>query len=57
MRKITPGKACGGLTGRFGVLTPDPETPIVPETPVGTDFLQPLQVFTEFVVECVGENL
>lgn len=39
------------------MLAPDPKAPVVPETSVGTDFLQSLQVFTELVVECVGENL
>lgn len=31
--------------------------PEVPETPVGSDLLQPLQVFSQLVVQTVGQNL
>jgi len=41
----------------LGVLSSDTETPVMSETPVSTDFLEPLQILTELVVEGVGKNL
>ena len=41
------------LTSRLGVLTPDTEAPEVPETPVRTNLLEPLQVVTELRVDTV----
>jgi hypothetical protein len=43
--------------GCLGVLTAHPDSPKVPQTPVSTDLLQALQVFTELVVQLVGKNL
>ena len=45
------------LTGGLGVLAPHTEAPIVTETTVRTDLLQPLQIVTEFRVNGVRENL
>jgi len=39
------------------VLTADTDTPVVTETPVGADLLQPLQILTELVVQEVRQNL
>lgn len=41
-----------GLIGAASVLPPE-----VPETPVGSDLLQPLQVFSQLVVQTVGQHL
>ncbi|EZA49600.1 hypothetical protein X777_12145 [Ooceraea biroi] len=38
-------------TGSLGVLTTYTKTPIVTQTPVSTDLLHPLQVFTQFRVQ------
>ena len=39
------------------MLTTNTKTPEVSETTVGTDFLETLQVVTEFGVNSIGENL
>lgn len=44
-------------TSGLGVLTTDTQAPVVSETTVGADLLQPLQVVTELGVDSVGENL
>lgn len=41
----------------LGVLTPDLKTPVVSETSVGPDLLQPLEVLTETLVDNVGEDV
>lgn len=43
--------------GGLGVLTPDPEPPEMPQTAVGADLLEPLEVVTELGVDAVGEDL
>merc|ERR1719348_2503269 len=43
--------------GRLGVLSPHTQAPVVPETTVGPDLLEPLQVLTELVVQVVGHHL
>jgi hypothetical protein len=48
-----PAPATGGL----GVLTTDTEAPVVPETTVGTDLLQPLEVITKLGVDAIGKDL
>merc|ERR1719147_332236 len=45
------------VSGGLGVLTPNPEAPVVPQTSVGTDLLQTLQVLTELVVQQVSHHL
>lgn len=49
----SPAPATGGLA----VLSTDTETPVVTQTPVGTDLLQSLQILTELAVHTVGEHL
>lgn len=44
-------------TSGLGVLTPDLKTPVVSETSVGPDLLQPLEVLTETLVDNVGEDV
>ena len=39
------------------MLAPDAEAPVVTETTVRTDLLQPLEIVTELRVDTVGENL
>lgn len=39
------------------MLTPDLKTPVVSETSVGPDLLQPLEVLTETLVDNVGEDV
>jgi len=43
--------------GSLGVLTTDTESPVVTETSVGTDLLQPLEIVTELGVNTVGQDL
>ena len=47
----------GERTSRLGVLAPDTEAPVVPETTVRTDLLQPLKVITELGVDAVRQDL
>ena len=44
-------------TSRLGVLAPDAEAPVVTETTVRPDLLQPLKVITELRVNTVGQDL
>jgi hypothetical protein len=44
-------------SGCLGVLTPDTKTPIVSQSTMSPDLLQSLEIFTEFAVDTVGENL
>lgn len=44
-------------SGSLGVLTTDPQSPVVTQTTVGADLLQPLQVLTELAFHVVGEHL
>lgn len=39
------------------MLSTDPQTPVVPQTTVSTDLLQPLQVITQLAVHAVGQDL
>ena len=39
------------------MLAPDLEAPPVPNTPVGPDLLQPLEVLTELVVQSTRDDL
>ena len=39
------------------MLTPDTEAPIVPQTTVSTDLLQPLKVITKLGIDAVGQDL
>ena len=39
------------------MLTPDPQAPVVPQTTVSADLLQPLEVLTELAVDAVGQDL
>ena len=48
-----PSPPASGL----GVLSPDPDTPVVSQTPVGADLLQALEVLTQLVVQHVGHHL
>lgn len=41
----------------LGVLATDAEAPVVPETTVSPDLLQPLEVVAELGVDAVGEGL
>lgn len=45
-------EACG-----VGVLASDKKSPVVGQPSVGPDLLQSLQVFTEFVVQTIGQDL
>lgn len=47
----------GRLTRRLGVLATHPQTPVVPQTTVGADLLEPLEVVTELRVDTVGQDL
>lgn len=42
---------------RLAVLTPHTQAPVVPQTTMRTDLLQPLQVLTQLAVHAVGEHL
>jgi len=42
---------------RLRVLTPHTDAPVVPDTTVGPDLLQALEVVTELLVEVVGQHL
>ena len=44
-------------SGRLRVLSPHSETPVVSQTTVSPDLLQPLEIFTEFAVHVVGQHL
>ena len=44
-------------TRRLTVLTPHPQTPVVPQPTVSADLLQPLQVVAELAVHAVGQDL
>lgn len=48
-----PSPPAGGL----GVLSPDPQAPVVPQTPVCADLLQSLEVLAQLAVDAVGEDL
>lgn len=39
------------------MLTTDTDTPVVSETPMAADLLQPLEIVTEFRVDIVGQDL
>lgn len=41
----------------LGVLSTDTQTPVVTQTPVGTNLLQSLQIITELAVNSVGKHL
>ena len=43
--------------GRLAVLTPDAQAPVVPQTTVGADLLQPLQVLAQLAVDAIGQDL
>jgi len=43
--------------GRLGVLAADAEAPVVPETPVGANLLEALEVLAELRVDAVGQDL
>ena len=45
------------VTGGLGVLTAHTQAPVVTQTPVGTNLLQPLEVLTQLVVKDVGHDL
>ena len=45
------------MSGGLGVLTSDPQTPVVTETSMGADLLETLQILTKFVVQDVGHHL
>lgn len=47
----------GALTGRLGVLTPDPQSPVVTKTPVALDLLHPLQVLTQLGVQVIRQDV
>jgi hypothetical protein len=49
--------AHGTRTGRLGMLTADTESPVVTETAMGTDLLQPLKVVAQLRVDTVREDL
>ena len=49
----SPAPPAGGLA----VLSPHSQTPVVPQTTVGADLLQALQVLTQLAVHTVGQNL
>jgi hypothetical protein len=44
-------------TGGLGVLALDTEAPVVTETTVGADLLQPLEILASLAVEAVGHNM
>ena len=44
-------------TSSFSMLTTDTNAPVVSETPVAADLLQPLEVVSELRVDIVGQNL
>lgn len=39
------------------MLAPDPQSPVVPQTPVRTNLLQTLQILTQLAVHAVGQHL
>ena len=41
----------------LGVLTPDPQSPVVPQSSVRPDLLEPLEVITELLVDGVGKGV
>merc|ERR1711976_456842 len=43
--------------GSLGMLTTDPDTPVVTQTTVGSNLLKAFQIFTELVVQEVRHNL
>ena len=45
------------VTSGLGVLSSDPEAPVVTEATVGADLLETLEVLTKLVVEDVGHHL
>ena len=45
------------MTSGLGVLSSDPEAPVVTEATVGADLLETLEVLTKLVVENVGHHL
>ena len=45
------------MSGGLGVLTSDPQTPVVTETSMGADLLETLKFLTKFVVQDVGHHL
>ena len=45
------------MTSGLGVLSSDPEAPVVTEATVGADLLETLEVLTKLVVEDVGHHL
>ena len=47
----------GAASSGLGVLSPNPDAPPVPESPVGPDLLHPLDVIAELGVEALGEDL
>ena len=44
-------------SGRFGVLTSDPETPVMSQTPMSSDLLQSLQILTQLCLQVIRHNL
>ena len=42
---------------RLTVLSTHPQAPVVPQTTMGADLLQPLQVLTQLAVHAVGQDL
>ena len=41
----------------LGVLTSHPNTPVMPQATVSSDFLESLQIFPELVLQLIGQNL
>ncbi len=41
----------------LGMLTSDPDTPVMTQAAVSSNLLEALQIFSEFVLELVGQNL
>merc|ERR1711915_289117 len=46
-----------GMTGGCCVLTSDTETPVMTKTAMSFDFLQAFQIFTQFILQSVSQNL
>ena len=44
-------------TCRLRMLTPYSQAPVVPQTPVSSNLLQPLQILTELGIDTVGQHL
>lgn len=41
----------------LGVLTPNPQSPMMPQTPMRSNLLQPLQIISHFLVNRVGQSV